>query len=132
MEILSRLSKKDVTFEPFMCSASYFIPIANDIYGIVYRSEYSDGIIKTIEIGNDGHIHNNPIRDMQEIGGLKCYVEDEVLTSDNQYVVDVYRGINAQLMIKTVKVNTATKTIAQTFTDSYDHRARLYLIKRDI
>jgi len=112
------LSKKDVTFEPFMCSASYFIPIDDDIYGIVYRSEYSDGILKTIEIGNDGHIHNNPIHDMQEIGGLKCYVEDEVLTSDNQYVVDVYRGINGQLMIKTVKTNTMTKTIAQTFTDS--------------
>jgi hypothetical protein len=113
------LSKKDVTFEPFMCSASYFIPITNDFYAIVYRSESSDGIIKTIEIGNDGHIHNNPIRDMQEIGGLKCYVEDEILTSDSKYVVDVYRGINAELIIKTVKANTGTKTIAQTFTDSF-------------
>ncbi len=112
------ISKKDVTFEPFMCSQSYFIPIANELYGIVYRSESNDGIMKTIEIGNDGHIHNNPIHDMQEIGGLKCYVEDEVLTSDNQYVVDVYRGINAQLMVKTVKVNTSSKTMAQTFTDS--------------
>jgi FlaG/FlaF family flagellin (archaellin) len=113
------LSVKDVTFEPFMCSASYFIPIANDIYGIVYRSESNDGIIKTIEIGNDGHIHNNPIHDMEEIGGLKCYVQGEVLTSDHQYVVDVFRGVNAQLIVKTVKVNTVTKTISQSFTDSF-------------
>ena len=44
------LSKKDVTFEPFICSASYFIPIANDVYGIVYRVDAGDGIIKTIRI----------------------------------------------------------------------------------
>jgi len=113
------ISKKGVTFEPFMCSASYFIPIANEIYGIVYRSDSNDGIIKTMRIGNDGHIYNNPILDLGEIGGLKCYAEDEILTSDNQYVVDVYRGINAQLMIKTVKVTTATKAIAQTFIDSF-------------
>jgi FlaG/FlaF family flagellin (archaellin) len=117
--LINPLSKKDVTFEPFMCSASYFIPIANDIYGIVYRSESNDGIIKTIKIGNDGHIHNNPILYMEEIGGLKCYVQGEALTSDNQYVVDVYRGVNARLIVKTVKVNTATKTIAQSFTDSF-------------
>lgn len=114
------LSKKDVIFEPFMCAASYFIPISmvNELYGIVYRSESNDGVIKTIEIGNDGHIHNNPIHDLEEIGGLKCYVEAEALTSDKQYVIDVYRGINAQIMVKTIKTNTGTKTIAQTFTDS--------------
>jgi hypothetical protein len=113
------LSKKDVTFEPFVCSAAYFIPIANDIYSVVYRSDSGDGIIKTIQIGDDGHIHNNPILDMEEIGGLKCYAQDEILTSDSRYVVDVFRGIDAKLMLKTVQVNTTTKTIAHTFTDSF-------------
>ena len=117
--IIVSLSKKDVTFEPFLCSASYFIPIADDVYGIVYRGESGVGVIKTIKIRNDGHIGQNPILDMQEIGGLKCYAEDEILTSDSRYVADVFRGINAKLVLKTVKVNTANKTIAQAFTDSF-------------
>ncbi|HIG99727.1 MAG TPA: LamG domain-containing protein, partial [Thermoplasmata archaeon] len=114
------ISKKDVIFEPFMCATSYFIPLSfvNELYAIVYRSESNDGVIKTIEVGNDGHVHNNPIKDLAEIGGLKSYVNAETLTSDKQYVINVYRGVNAQIMVKTVKVSTATKTIAQTFTDS--------------
>jgi len=89
------------------------------VYGIVYRSDSSDGIIKTIKIRNDGHIGQNPILDMEEIGGLKCYAQDEILTSDSRYVANVFRGIDAKLVLKTVKVNTTTKTIAQTFTDSF-------------
>jgi FlaG/FlaF family flagellin (archaellin) len=112
-------SKKDVTFEPFLCSASYFIPIHDEIYGIVYRGEAGDGIIKIIWIHDDGHIHNNPILDMEEIGGLKCYADDEILTSDSRYVADVFRGVNSKLVLKTVKVNTTSKTIANTFTDSF-------------
>jgi hypothetical protein len=116
--IIVALSKKDCIFEPFMCAASYFIPIKDEVYAIIYRSESNDGILKTIQIGNDGHIHNNPILDIEEIGGLKCYVADELLTSDSKYIVDVYRGKDAQIMIKTVKTNTTTKTIASTFTDT--------------
>ena len=56
---------------------------------------------------------------MEEIGGLKCYAEDEILTSDSRYVVDVFRGIDAKLVLKTVKVNTTSKTVANTFTDSF-------------
>jgi hypothetical protein len=113
------LSKKDVTFEPFLCSAAYFIPIANDVYSVVYRSDSGDGVIKTIKIGDDGHIHSNPILDMEEIGGLKCYAQDEVLTSDSRYVADVFRETDAKLVLKTVQINTTTKTIAHTFTDSF-------------
>jgi hypothetical protein len=108
-----------VTFEPFLCSAAYFIPIANDVYGIVYRGDSADGIIKTIQIGNDGHIHNNPILDMEEIGGLKCYAEDEILTSGIRYVADVFRGVDANLVLKTVQVNTTSKTVAHAFTDTF-------------
>ena len=50
---------------------------------------------------------------------LNAMHEDEILTSDSQYVVDVYRGIDAKLMLKTVKVNTTSKTVAQAFTDSF-------------
>lgn len=117
--IIVSLSKKDVTFEPFLCSASYFIPIHDEVYGIVYRGESGVGVIKTIKIRNDGHIGQNPILDMGEIGGLKCYAEDEILTSDSRYVADVFRGIDAKLVLKTVKVNTANKTVATTFTDSF-------------
>jgi hypothetical protein len=113
------LSKKDVTFEPFQCSASYFIPIKDEVYSIVYGSDSSDGLIKTIEIGDDGHIHNNPILDTEEVGGLKCYAEDELLTTDSKYVIDVFRGMDAWLVLKTVKVNTTAKTIASCFTDSF-------------
>jgi hypothetical protein len=121
--VIVALSQKDCIFEPYMCSASYLFPIkkanmTEGIYGIVYRSEYNDGIIKTLTIGIDGHFRKDPILDLGEIGGLKTYAVDELLTSDNQYVINVYRGINAQLWVKTVKANTATKTIANTFTDS--------------
>ncbi|MCX6661568.1 MAG: hypothetical protein NTY91_03360 [Euryarchaeota archaeon] len=116
---INKLDKQSVTFEPFTSSVSYFIKIANEIYGVVYRIESNDGIIKTIEVKDNGKILGNPIRDMHEIGGLKCYTEDEVLTSDGQYVVDVYRGIDAQLIIRTIRANTMTKTIAQAFTDSF-------------
>ncbi len=113
------ISKREFTFEPFLCSASYFIPIHDEIYGIVYRGEAGEGIIKTIRIRDNGQIPNNPIFDMEEIGGLKVYAEDEILTSDSRYVADVFRGVNAKLVLKTVKVNTTSKTIANTFTDSF-------------
>jgi hypothetical protein len=114
------ISKKDCVFEPYMCATSYFIPVsnANQMYAIIYRSESNDGILKTITIGNDGHIHNNPIIDIEEIGGLKCYVQAEVLSSDQQYIIDIFRGIDAQIVVKTVKVNPVTKTMASAFTDS--------------
>ncbi|DAC72398.1 MAG TPA: hypothetical protein DSN98_05305 [Thermoplasmata archaeon] len=111
--------KKDVIFEPFLCSAPYFIPIVDDVYGIVYRGESAGGIIKTIKISNFGSINKDPIQDMDEAGGLKCYAEDEILTSDSRYVADVYRGIDAKLVLKTVAVNTTSKTVAQKFTDSF-------------
>ena len=113
------LSKKNVTFEPFLCSAPYFIPIANDIFGIVYRGDSADGIIKTIKISNFGSINKNPIVDMEEIGGLKCYAEDQILTSDSKYVVDVFRGVDARMVIKTARVNATNKTVAHSFIDSY-------------
>jgi len=112
------LSKKDCTFEPFTCSEAYLLYIANEVYGLVYRSIYGDGVIKTINIKNEGLIKENPILDMGEIGGLKSYAADEVLTSDRRYVANVYQGINYHMIVKTVKVNTTTKTIANAFTDS--------------
>jgi hypothetical protein len=117
--VIAVLSRQDVTFEPFICSTAYFLPIANDIYAIVYRCDAGDGVLKTIKIGIDGHIHNNPIIDMQELGGIKCYAEDELLTTDKKFVADVFRGIDSDLVLKTVSVNTVTKTIAQKFTDSF-------------
>jgi hypothetical protein len=113
------LSKKDVIFEPFICSTSYFFPLVNDMYGIVYRCDAGDGVLKTIQIGDDGHIHKNPIIDMQELGGIKCYAEDELLTSDKKFVADVFRGIDATLVLKTAAVYTANNTIAHAFTDSF-------------
>ena len=115
---IKHLSKKNITFAPSLCSAPYFIPIADEVYGIVYRGDSSGGVIKTIRIKDNGKILNNPILDMEEIGGLKCYAEDEILTSDSRYVADVFKGLDAKLVVKTVKVNTTNKTIAHAFTDS--------------
>jgi hypothetical protein len=113
------ISRKDVIFEPFLCSSPYIIPIANEIYSVVYRGDARSGVIKTIRIRSDGHIGQNPILAMSELGSLKCYAQDEILTSDGKYVVNVFRGIDARLMIKTVQVDPITKTIANTFTDSF-------------
>ena len=112
------ISRKDCNFEPYTCAESYVINVKDEIYLIVYRSTSYDGIIKTIEIGQDGHFHQDPILDMAEIGGLKCYSGDAVLTSDNHYVINVYTASNNQLLLKTAQVNTTTHTIAQTFIDS--------------
>jgi FlaG/FlaF family flagellin (archaellin) len=112
------ISQKDCNFEPYTCAESYVIHVENELYAIVYRSTFYDGIIKTIEIGQDGHFHQDPILDMQEIGGLKCYVGDTALTSDKRYVINVYTGIDNQLVVKTAYVNTTTHTITQSFIDS--------------
>jgi hypothetical protein len=120
--IIANLTLKDTTFEPYLCSTPYFIPLVNDVYAIVYRSDSGDGAIKTIRIQNLGLaslIKKDPILDMQEVGGLKCYGGDEILTSDSRYIVDVYRGFDAKMILKTVEVFTANKTVAHAFTDSY-------------
>lgn len=113
------ISRRDVTFEPDLCSAPYFFPLSNDMYGIVYRGDARSGIVKTIKIRFDGHIGQNPIIDMEELGSLKSYAQDEILTADSQYVIDVFRGIDAKMVVKTVKVDPVGKTIGNTFTDSY-------------
>lgn len=112
------ISRKDVTFQSSSCSTPYFFPLPNGIYGIIYRASTA-GIIKTIKIRDDGHIGQNPILDMAELGGLKNYAQDEILTSDSQYVINVFRGINSQMVVKTVKVDPVAKTVGQEFTDSY-------------
>ncbi len=117
--VIVGISRKDVTIEPFQCSAPYFFPLTNDFYGIVYRGDVLSGIVKTIKIQNDGHIDQNPIIDMEELGSLKSYAQDEILTSDNQYVINVFRGIDAKMVVKTVKVDPVGKTVGETFIDSY-------------
>ena len=112
------ISRKDVIFEPSRCASPYIVPIANDIYSVVYGHR-GTGIIKTIRIRDDGHIGQNPILSMRELGSLFCYDGDEILSSDGNYVVNVFRGINARFMIKTVHVDPMTKTIANTFVDSF-------------
>lgn len=112
-------TKKEITFEPTSCSASYFFQIADEIYGIIYRGESSDGIIKTMWITNLGLFKISTIIDIGELGGLKCYIEDEILTADNRYVADVFQGINMKMVLKTIAVNTTSKTVAQKFTDSF-------------
>lgn len=115
---ITHLSKQNVTFAPSVCSAPYFIPIHDEVYGVVYRGDSGGGVIKTIKIKDNGKILDNPILDMEELGALKCYAQDEILTSDSRYVADVFRGLDAKLVVKTVAVNTTNKTIAHTFTDS--------------
>lgn len=112
------ISKKEVTYQFSGCSTPYFFPLSNGLYGIIYRAG-TCGILKTIKIRFDGHIGQNPIMDMQELGSLKCYAQDEILTSDNQYVINVFRGINSYMVVKTVKIDPINKTVGQTFTDSY-------------
>jgi hypothetical protein len=75
--------------------------------------------VKTIQIKNLGQIDKDPIFDMHEIGGLKCYAEDEILTVDGRYIVDVYRGLDAIMMVKTIEVFPGNKTVAHIFTDSF-------------
>jgi hypothetical protein len=114
------LTKKEMTFEPTSCSTSYFFPIADEVYGIVYRGESTDGIIKTMWVTNLGLFKISTIIDIGELGGLKCFIEDEILTSDSRYVADVFQGINMKMVLKTIAVNTTSKTVAQKFTDSFE------------
>lgn len=116
--LIVNLSKKDAVFEPFQCATPYFIQVYDQTYAIVYRSDSGDGVVKTIMIKNLGLIDKDPILDMHEVGGLKCYEEDEILTTDGRYLVDVYRGIDAVIVVKTVEVFPGNKTVADSFTDS--------------
>jgi hypothetical protein len=119
--MIVNLTKKDCIVEPFQCSSIYVLPIHLGVFGIyavVYRSDSGDGVIKTIRIKNLGLVDKDPILNMEEVGGLKCYAEDEILTSDGRYIIDVYRGINAIMMVRTIEAFPGNKTIAHCFTDS--------------
>jgi hypothetical protein len=113
------LTKRNNTFEPYLCSTPYILPIDGFVYAIAYRSDAGDGAIKTIKIQNLGLIAKDPIFSMEEVGGVKCYAEDEILTTDGKYILDVYRGFDAKMMLKTVQVFPGNKTLATTFADSY-------------
>jgi len=107
-----------VTFEPFLCQGPILFPVYRQVYGLVYRADPSDGMIKTLRIDKFGKVNDTPIYDFNKLGAYNCYEEDETLTSNGQYVAVVFRSINDHMLLKTVKVNTTSKTISQWFTDS--------------
>ena len=107
-----------VTFEPYYCVTPILFPVDKQVYGIVYRADSSDGMLKTLRINNTGKVNSTPIYDFNKLGAYNCYEEDEILVSTGQYVVIVFRSINNCLLLKTVKVNATSKTISNQFTDS--------------
>ena len=113
------LTQLTFTFEPFFCQTPLLFNVNNQVYGVVYRADSSDGILKTLRINIYGKVNNTPVYDFKELGAYNCYEEDALLTSNGQYVALVFRSINNCLYLKTVKVNTTSKTIANAYTDSY-------------
>jgi len=113
------LTQLSFTFEPFFCQTPLLFNVNNQVYGIVYRADSSDGMLKTLRINKYGKVNSTPIYDFNKLGSYNCYEEDALLTSNGQYVALVFRSINNCLFLKTIKVNTTSKTIANTYTDSY-------------
>lgn len=107
-----------LTFESYYAVMPDFIQISSNVYGIVYQSDVSDGILKTVKINIDGTIPIKPIINMYELGTFNCYEESALLTSDNQYVASVFRTVDRSLVLKTVKVNTTSKSIANYFSST--------------
>jgi hypothetical protein len=108
-----------LTFESYYASMPDFINISGNVYGIVYQSDVSDGILKTVQINLDGSIPNKPVINTTELGAFNCYEQDALLTSDGKYVASVFRTIDRSLMVKTVKVNSTQKSIATTFSNTF-------------
>jgi hypothetical protein len=108
-----------VTFEPFFCQTPILFNVFKQVYGVVYRADPSDGMLKTLRIDKFGKVNASPIYDFNKLGAYNCYDADEILTANGQYVAAVFRSINNCLLLKTVKVNATSKTISNEFTDSY-------------
>jgi hypothetical protein len=108
-----------LTFESYYASMPDFMNISGNVYGVVYQSDVSDGILKTLKINIDGSIPNKPIINTSELGAFNCYEEDALLTSDGQYVASVFRTIDRSLIVKTVKVNSTQKSIATKFSNTF-------------
>ncbi len=104
-----------LTFESYYASMPDFIQISGNVYGVVYQSDVSDGILKTIRINPDGSIPSTPVLSMHELGTFNCYEEASLLTSDSKFVATVFRTIDRGLIVKTVKVNSTSKTIDGSF-----------------
>lgn len=108
-----------IAIEPFFCVTPILFPVDKQVYGIVYRADSSDGMLKTFRINKYGKVNSTPVYDFNKLGAYNCYDEDEILTSNGQYVAIAFRSINNCLYLKTVKVNATSKTISNEFTDSY-------------
>jgi hypothetical protein len=113
------LTQLTFTFEPFFCQTPLLFNVYKQVYGIVYRADQSDGMLKTLRINKLGRVNSTPVFDFNKLGAYNCYEEDALLTSSGQYVALVFRSINNCMFLKTVKVNTTSKTIANAYTDSF-------------
>lgn len=94
----------------------YLFRIINDIYGVIYSGSYSDGLIKTIKIANNGTI-SKPVIDYGEIGIFDSQYPDIIHVSGEVYAI-AFRGLYNDGFIRTVRIYN-NGAINDTIIDTY-------------
>ena len=89
-------------FDTSTCYDPDLIHINGNIYAIAYRGLYDDGLLKTVEIANDGTI-TTPAIDYSEFGVFDSQQPDIIQISDTIYAM-AFRGLYDDGYLRTVEI----------------------------
>jgi hypothetical protein len=89
-------------FETSTCFDPQIIQVNGDIYAITFSGDYSDGVVKTVQIANTGII-TKQIIDYSEFGIFDCQQPDIINISNNIYAM-VYTGFYSDGCIRTIEI----------------------------
>ena len=92
-------------FDTSTCYDPNIININGNIYAIAYRGSYNDGILKTVEIANDGTI-SKPVIDYSEFGIFDCQYPDIIQISNNICAM-AYSGLYYDGYLRTTEITSA-------------------------
>lgn len=103
-------------FDGSNCWHPGFLHIDGNIYAIVYSGYYNDGLLKTVQISNDGTI-SKPVIDYSELGIFDLLQPDMIKISDNICAM-AFRGFSGDGYLRTFEIYNDGKindTIIDTF-----------------
>lgn len=89
-------------FDTSACYDPSILRIYGDFYAIAYRGAYDDGLLKTVQIANNGTI-SKPVIDYAEFGIFDFQQPDIIQISDNIYAL-AFRGFDNDGYLRTVEI----------------------------
>ena len=112
-------------FEIYTCYDPSIIHINGNIFAIAYRGLYDDGLLRTVQIANNGTISQLAI-DQSEFGVFDCYYPDILKISDTIYAT-VFRGLEYDGYLRTFEI-ASDGQINNTIIDSFRFQTGGYIL----